>query len=352
MINSYSGLQINSDINWQPELRGSQVYLRPLKAEDFDILFQAASDPLIWQQHPDSERYKIERFKIYFDSALRSQSAFVIVDNATGELIGSSRYNHYSKEQNSVEIGYTFLIRKYWGGQYNQELKSLMLNYAFQFVNTVYFIIGKNNHRSRKAIEKIGGDLIIDTSKVLLDGDMSQSVAYKIMKPIVLRELSDQDEKSFLDWVKHWGSEELSWATFVWKPGMSHADHLQKLKDRKDKNKIPSLLVPDSMLYAFLGNKIVGRLSIRHELNSFLLERGGNLGYCVSPKHRKKGYATEIVKQGLLVCQQLKLNKVLITCADTNVASWKIIEKFGGTMENKIFDEGDNEFVRRYWVII
>lgn len=168
---------------------------------------------------------------------------------------------------------------------------------------------------------------------------------------ITLRELNDQDEESFLNWVEQWKADDLGWATFTWKPGMSHAEHLQKLENQKDKSKISSNRVPDSMFYAFVGNEIVGRLSIRYELNSFLLERGGHLGYGVSPKHRRKGYATEILKQGLVACQKLGLDKVLITCGDTNVPSWKIIEKFGGSMENRIYDSEDNELVRRYWVL-
>jgi len=350
VINSYSGLQINTDIDWQPTLRGKHLYLRPLQESDFEALYKAASDPLIWEQHPDFERYKIEIFKRYFDSGLRSQSAFVLIDSNTNEVIGSSRYNNYLAKNSSVEIGYTFLVRKCWGGHYNQELKSLMLNYAFQYVNTVNFIIGENNQRSRKAVEKIGGTLITDITDVALDGDMDHSVAYRIRKTITLKELGDQDEQSFLNWVEQWKAEDLGWATFTWEPGMSHTEHLQKLEDKKDISKIPSNRVPDTMLYAFLGNEIVGRLSIRHELNSHLLERGGHLGYAVSPKHRKNGFATEIVRQGLVACRKLGLDKVLITCGDTNVASWKIIEKFGGSMENRIFDTEDNELVRRYWL--
>lgn len=179
---------------------------------------------------------------------------------------------------------------------------------------------------------------------------MTQSVAYRVRKSIILRELTDQDENSFLNWVEQWTEDDLGWATFTWEPGMPHAEHLQKLQDKKDKSKIPSNRVPDTMLYAFLDNEIVGRLSIRHELNDHLLERGGHLGYAVSPKHRKNGFASEIVRQGLVACQKLGLDRVLITCGDTNIASWKIIEKFGGSMENRIFDMEDNELVRRYWL--
>jgi len=167
---------------------------------------------------------------------------------------------------------------------------------------------------------------------------------------MVLRELTEQDEKSFLNWVEDWEGEDLFWATFAWTPGMSHKEHLQKLEEQKDKNKIPSNRVPATMLYAFVGGEIVGRLNIRHELNSNLLQRGGHVGYAVSPKHRKRGYATEIFRHGLETCQKLGLEKILITCGNDNIPSWKIIEKFSGSLENRIYDSEEEEFVRRYWL--
>lgn len=180
--------QIHSDIQstsmniWQPTMHGKFVSLRPLEMNDFEILYGAASDPLIWEQHPDFERYKNEKFKRYFDSAINSKGAFVIADRVSGEVIGSTRYTNYTKENSSVEIGYTFLIRKCWGGPYNKDLKSLMLDYAFQFVETVYFVVGRNNQRSRKAMEKINGILVSNNAGIRLDGDLTRAVVYKIEK--------------------------------------------------------------------------------------------------------------------------------------------------------------------------
>lgn len=167
---------------------------------------------------------------------------------------------------------------------------------------------------------------------------------------LVLRELAQQDEIAFLRGFEDWKNEEPTWYSFVWKPGMTHAEHLERLKDQKDKNKVPSHFVPSTMLYAFVNQEIVGRISIRHELNPFLLKRGGHVGYAVSPRHRKNGYATEIFKQALLVCESMNLHKILITCAKENVPSWKVIEKFGGILENEFFDDKDNQMVLRYWI--
>lgn len=172
------------------------------------------------------------------------------------------------------------------------------------------------------------------------------------MSKLNLRELTKHDEKVFLDGLKDWENEDLSWYTFVWKTGMNFFEHLEILEQQKNKINLQTGKVPSTMLYAFVENKIVGRLSVRHELNKGLLERGGHLGYAVSPLARNRGYATEIYKQGLEFCRKLGLEKILVTCSDQNTASWKIIEKFPAHLENRFHDTIKNEMVRRYWINI
>ena len=141
----------------QPTLRGALVELRPLCLDDFDVLFAVASDPLIWEQHPASDRYKPDVFCQFFQDALNSGGAFLVIDRRDGSVIGSSRYRGYDEEKSEIEIGWTFLARSHWGGVYNREMKQLMLRHAFQFVKTVNFRVGPTNLRSQKAVEKIGG---------------------------------------------------------------------------------------------------------------------------------------------------------------------------------------------------
>src|SRR5947208_7458818 len=141
----------------QPILNGELIKLRPLRAEDFRDLYAVAADPLIWEQHPMSDRYKEEVFKAFFREAMESGGALIAVDSKDGRIIGSSRFYGYDKEKSEIEIGWTFLARSHWGGIYNKEMKRLMLRHAFQFVNSVIFVIGPRNLRSQKAIEKIGG---------------------------------------------------------------------------------------------------------------------------------------------------------------------------------------------------
>ena len=145
--------------NLQPTLRGERLLLRPIADTDWADLFAAAADPKIWEQHPDADRYTEPVFRRFFEDALASGSAFVIVDRQTGKLIGSSRYHGHDADLREIEIGWTFLSRDYWGGSYNHELKTLMVDHALTVVDTVVFWVDESNQRSRRAMEKIGGKL-------------------------------------------------------------------------------------------------------------------------------------------------------------------------------------------------
>jgi len=141
----------------QSYLKGELITLRPLRPDDWEALFAVASDPLIWEQHPENTRYREDVFQVFFKGALDSGGAFVVLDNATGSIIGSTRFFGYDADKSEIEIGWTFLARKYWGGRYNSEMKRLLLDHAFHFVDNVVFYVGENNIRSQKAMEKIGG---------------------------------------------------------------------------------------------------------------------------------------------------------------------------------------------------
>jgi len=141
----------------QPTLKGKLLELRPLRPGDFKDLYAVASDPLIWEQHPVKDRYKEEVFEPFFREALESGGALVAIDFRDRKIIGSSRFHGYGKEESEIEIGWTFLARSHWGGAFNGEMKQLMLRHAFRFVDTVIFLVGPQNLRSRRAIERIGG---------------------------------------------------------------------------------------------------------------------------------------------------------------------------------------------------
>ena len=145
-------------MNLQPtDLKNNLVWLEPLKQAHFEELYLVASDPLIWEQHPNPDRYKLDAFTNYFKGAMESGGAFIIRDTLSGKALGSSRYCAYDAANKEIQIGYTFFARSCWGKSINKEVKTLMLNHAFNYVDKVAFYVGANNIRSQKAMERIGG---------------------------------------------------------------------------------------------------------------------------------------------------------------------------------------------------
>ena len=166
----------------QPHLKGELIELRPLAPDDWDELFAVASDSLIWEQHPERDRYKKDVFRIFFKDALESGGAFVIIDRKTQRIIGSTRFYGYDPEKSEIEIGWTFLARKYWGGRYNAEMKRLLLNHAFRFVESVVFFVGEDNVRSQKAMEKVGAIKVGTATRVYGNHPPTPNLKYVIKK--------------------------------------------------------------------------------------------------------------------------------------------------------------------------
>lgn len=144
------------NINIQPTLQNENIILLLLLETDFETLYQVASDPNIWKQHPNKDRWKREVFEGYFEGAINSKGAFKVIDKKTQTIIGSTRFYDHNLEDSSIFIGYTFYATAYWGKGINSVVKRLMLDYIFQFVSTVYFHIGAENIRSQNAISRLG----------------------------------------------------------------------------------------------------------------------------------------------------------------------------------------------------
>ena len=169
--------------NLQPtHLQNQRIKLVPLQEADFKELYTVASDKLIWEQHPNKLRYQKEVFRNFFEGAMQSNGAFFIREANSNEPIGSTRFYDFDERENSVLIGYTFIGRKFWGEGYNKALKKLMLNYAFQYVDKVYFHIGACNIRSQKAIEKIGAVKIDEFEVEYYGEDSKLNYIYQINK--------------------------------------------------------------------------------------------------------------------------------------------------------------------------
>jgi RimJ/RimL family protein N-acetyltransferase len=168
----------------QPTLSGELVALRPLAATDRPGLFAVASDPLIWEQHPVPDRYREEEYAEFFEQALASGGALVVLESGTGQVIGSSRYHGYDETRSEIEVGWTFLARSHWGGRFNREVKYLMLRHAFRFVERVVFVVGLANQRSQRAVESIGGVVV----GARPDAGGNASVLYEVTAAAFARE--------------------------------------------------------------------------------------------------------------------------------------------------------------------
>ncbi|MBY0535656.1 MAG: GNAT family N-acetyltransferase [Chitinophagaceae bacterium] len=163
-------------------LQNEWVRLEPLVESDFERLYETASDPLIWEQHPNPDRYKREVFANFFKGAMESKGAFIIFSEKDGSVIGSSRFYDFKQKEREIKIGYTFFNRASWGQPFNKSTKALMIEYAFQFVDSIIFHVGETNFRSQKAMEKIGG-VKIGTEVVAYYGEPDRvNFVYQIKK--------------------------------------------------------------------------------------------------------------------------------------------------------------------------
>ncbi len=172
------------DFDPQPALLGDTVALAPLTKADWPALFAVASDPLIWAVHPAHDRWQEPAFARFFADALTSGGCLVIRDRASGAVIGSSRYDRTRVEPGEVEIGWTFLARAYWGGATNREVKKLMIGHALHSFDSTVFYVGEDNIRSRRAMEKIGGELLVGRTPVFeMAGTATRHVVYAMRQP-------------------------------------------------------------------------------------------------------------------------------------------------------------------------
>lgn len=167
-------------IDIQPTLQDGQVLMTPLREDDFEALYLVASDPKIWEQHPNRDRWKREVFENYFQGAMESKGAFKIIDQKTGEIAGCTRFYDYDADQRSILIGYTFYATKFWGSGLNPTVKKLMLNYIFAFVDKVQFHIGATNIRSQIAIQRLGAKKVGEESVAYYGETSKLNFVYEI----------------------------------------------------------------------------------------------------------------------------------------------------------------------------
>jgi RimJ/RimL family protein N-acetyltransferase len=171
------------EINLQPVLESERVLVTPLLEEDFENLYAVASDPKVWEQHPNRDRWQREVFKTLFRGAMESRGAFKIVDKKTGEVAGSTRLYDYNSAEKSIKIGYTFYATKYWGTGLNPEVKRLMMDYAFQFADKVILHVGATNLRSQIAVTRLGAKKIGEETVAYYGEQPKLNFVYEIWRP-------------------------------------------------------------------------------------------------------------------------------------------------------------------------
>jgi len=167
------------DFDLQPTLVGEHLTLRPLRPDDLEALWNAARDPLIWEQHPDQTRCHRAGFEQFFAGLLEHPGSLAVVDNASGGIIGVTRYYEWEQQQREVAIGYTFLTRAFWGGTANREMKRLLIEHAAPHVDAIWFHVGKHNLRSRRAMEKLGAVAAFEGQRPQ-HGEMVDFIYYRI----------------------------------------------------------------------------------------------------------------------------------------------------------------------------
>jgi predicted acetyltransferase len=165
-----------------------------------------------------------------------------------------------------------------------------------------------------------------------------------------LRPLREADELPFAAAHAALAGEGFHFGLDGYQAGCSWPGYLGRVRDGQAGINLPAGRVPATFLVADVAGQIVGRISIRHELNEFLRQQGGHIGYAVLPAHRGRGYATEMLRQGLLIARSLGVDRVLVTCDDDNVASRKVIERCGGKLNSTGIAHDGSTLIRRYWI--
>jgi len=172
--------------------------------------------------------------------------------------------------------------------------------------------------------------------------------AERVARELRLRPPVPEDEAAFAAGHRAMAAEGFTFG-LGYEPGKPWATYLTELEDHRHGRNLPARHVPGAFLVATVGQEIVGRTSVRFMLNEFLAERGGHIGYCVLPQHRRRGYATEILRQSLIIARAAGADRVLVTCDQDNAGSRAVIEACGGVLDSVVTLDGKPP-VLRFWI--
>jgi RimJ/RimL family protein N-acetyltransferase len=170
-------------MNRQPVLEGERLILRPLTPDDREAVYAVASDREIWARHPAHDRWQPDVFATFFAEALDRGGALAIVEKESRRIVGSSQFGRVDPAHpGEIELGWSFLERRLWGGGFNAEFKRLMLAHALEHYERAIFQVGEDNAISRKAMANIGGVLTDRTRDIERSGVMVRHVIYAITR--------------------------------------------------------------------------------------------------------------------------------------------------------------------------
>jgi len=168
---------------------------------------------------------------------------------------------------------------------------------------------------------------------------------------LILRPLQVGDEPSLRRAVDEFQADDPEWDfAFHYDPMVPFTEYIEMVAAWPSGRRLPRLFVPNTYLVGVIDDVIVGRVSVRHELNEFLRTIGGHIGYGVVPSWRRRGIATELLRQALPVAAQLGLDRVLVTCDEDNLGSRKVIERNGGVLEDIVPNPKSPMPKMRYWI--
>ena len=306
--------------NIQPILENDRVIVSPLAVNDFEDLYAAASDPKIWEQHPNKDRWKREVFQVFFDGAIESKGAFKIIDKATGGIIGSTRFYDYNQAENSILIGYTFYKTAYWGKGVNQAVKKMMLDYVFRFVDRVYLHVGANNIRSQIAVGRLGAKKVGEQEVAYFGEAPKLNFIYAIDNGIRLEPFGSDDFRRLISWVD---SEELmvQFAGSIFTYPLTEEQLDTYLTD--EKRHAFKVVYPGT-------NQVIGHAELYITDPSMALISRVLVG---DKAYRGKGIGGQIIRRLTeLAFGQFKVGAVELNVYDWNTAAIKCYEREGFTL--------------------